>query len=161
MRAWLLLFFSHSVSDSFWPHRLQYTRLPRPLLSPKVCSNSCPLSQWWWWWFGGGLVTKSCLTLAIPWTVAHQARPWASPGKNTGMGCHFLLQGIFLTQELNPGLLHCRQMIYQLSCEGSPESVVLPNHLILCCSLLLLPSIVPSIRVFSNESALCIRWSVY
>ena len=34
--------------------------------------------------------------------------PWDSPGKNTGMGCHFLLQGIFLTQELNPGLLHCR-----------------------------------------------------
>ena len=35
--------------------------------------------------------------------------------------CHFLLQGIFLTQESNPGLLHCRQMIYQLSYEGSPE----------------------------------------
>ena len=35
------------------------------------------------------------------------------------MGCHFLLQGIFLTQELNLGLLHCRQMIYQLSYEGS------------------------------------------
>ena len=35
------------------------------------------------------------------------------------------------------------------------------NHLILCCSLLLLPSISPSIRVFSNESALCIRWSKY
>ena len=33
------------------------------------------------------------------------------------MGCHFLLQGIFLTQESNPGLLHCRQMIYQLSYE--------------------------------------------
>ena len=35
--------------------------------------------------------------------------------------CHFLLQEIFLTQESNPGLLHCRQMIYQLSYEGSPE----------------------------------------
>ena len=35
------------------------------------------------------------------------------------------------------------------------------NHLILCCPLLLLPSIFPSIRVFSNESALCIRWSKY
>ena len=35
------------------------------------------------------------------------------------------------------------------------------NHLILCCSLLLLPSIFPSIRVFSNESALCIRWPKY
>ena len=35
--------------------------------------------------------------------------PWNFPGKNTGVGCHFLLQGIFPTQGLNPGLLHCRQ----------------------------------------------------
>ena len=34
----------------------------------------------------------------ILWTVAHQAPPWDSPGKNTGVGCHALLQGIFLTQ---------------------------------------------------------------
>ena len=41
------------------------------------------------------------------------------------------------------------------------ESVMSSNHLILCCPLLLLPSIFPSIRVFSNESALRIRWSKY
>ena len=41
----------------------------------------------------------------------------------------------------------------------STESVTPPDHLILCHPLLLLPSIFPSIRVFSNESALCIRWS--
>ena len=47
-----------------------------------------------------------------PWTVAHQAPPlWDSAGKNTGVGCHFLLQGIFPTQRSNPGLLHCRQML--------------------------------------------------
>ena len=40
-----------------------------------------------------------------PWTVAHQACLWNSPGKNIGVGCHFLLQGIFPTQRLNPGLL--------------------------------------------------------
>ena len=34
--------------------------------------------------------------------------PWNSPGKNSGVGCHSPLQGIFLTQGLNPGLLHCR-----------------------------------------------------
>ena len=45
-----------------------------------------------------------------------------SPGKNTGVGCHFLLQGIFLTQESKPSLLHCRQVLYQLSYEGSPKS---------------------------------------
>ena len=43
----------------------------------------------------------------------------------------------------------------------SIESAMLSNHLILCCTLLLLPSIFPSIRVFSNESALCIRWPKY
>jgi len=48
-----------------------------------------------------------------PWTVAHQAPPWNFLGKSTGVGCCFLLQGIFLTQELNLGLLHCRQTLYQ------------------------------------------------
>ena len=43
----------------------------------------------------------------------------------------------------------------------SIESVMLSNHLILCHPLLLLPSIFPSIRVFSNESALCIKWPKY
>ena len=43
----------------------------------------------------------------------------------------------------------------------SIESVMSPNHLILCHPLLLLPSIFPSIRIFSNESVLCIRWPKY
>ena len=38
-----------------------------------------------------------------------------NPGKDTGVGCRFLLQGIFMTQGSNPGLLHCRQILYQLS----------------------------------------------
>ena len=66
----------------FWPHGLQYTSLPCPSLSPRVCSNSCPSSQW----------------------------------------CH-------------------------------PTSS--------SCHPLLLPSIFPSTTVFSNESALCIRWPKY
>ena len=41
--------------------------------------------------------------------------PWNSPGKSTGVGCHFLLQGIFPTQGSNLGLLHYRQMLYHLS----------------------------------------------
>ena len=49
--------------------------------------------------FTRSVVSNSFLT---PWTVAHQAPlPWDSPGKNTGVGCHFLLQGIFLMQGLN------------------------------------------------------------
>ena len=45
---------------------------------------------------------------------------WNSPGQNTGVGSCSLLQGIFPTQRLNPGLLHCRQILYQLSHQGSP-----------------------------------------
>ena len=72
--------FSHSaVSNSLLPHGLQHTRPPCPSTTPRVYSNSCPLSQWF-------------------------------------------------------------------------------NHLILCRPLLLLPSIFPSIRIFSNESVLHIRW---
>ena len=44
--------------------------------------------------------------------------PWSFPGKSTGVGCHFLLQGIFPTQGLNPGLPHCRQTLYHLSHKG-------------------------------------------
>ena len=43
-----------------------------------------------------------------------------SPGKNTGVGCHALLQGIFPTQGLNPGFLHCRWILYCLSHQGRP-----------------------------------------
>ena len=44
-----------------------------------------------------------------------------TPGKNTGMGCHFLLQGIFSTQESNLGLLHCWQILYQLRYKECPS----------------------------------------
>ena len=54
-----------------------------------------------------------------PWTIT--SKPPLSMGfssKSTGVGCHFLLQGIFLTQGSNPGLLHCRQALYHLSHQG-------------------------------------------
>ena len=123
--------------------------------------------------------------------------PWILPGKNTGAGCHFLLQEIFQAQGLNlhllclplwqadslslvpPGkpmqyvvvqLLSCVQLFatpwtaaHQVSLSftvsqsllklTSVESVMPSNYLILCHPVLLLPSIFPSIRVFSNESA--------
>ena len=47
--------------------------------------------------------------------------PWDSPGQNTGMGSRSLLHGIFPTQGSNSGLPHCRQILYQLSHEGSPK----------------------------------------
>jgi len=51
-----------------------------------------------------------------PWTVAHQGD---SPGKNTGVGCHDLLQGVFPTQGWNPGFLNYRWILYSLSHRGS------------------------------------------
>ena len=117
------------------------------------------------------------------------------------MGCQFLLQGICLTQGLNPRLLHQQgdslplhylartqfSSVQSLSCVQlfvtpctavrqaslsitnsrslfkliSIELVMPSNHLILCCSLLLLPSIFRRIRVFSSESVLRIRWPNY
>ena len=47
--------------------------------------------------------------------------PWNPPGQNIGVGSLSLLHGIFPTQGWNPGLLHCRQILYQLSHKGSPR----------------------------------------
>ena len=49
--------------------------------------------------------------------------PWNSPGQNTGVGGLSLLQGIFPNHGLNPGLPHCRQILYQLSHKGSPSHI--------------------------------------
>ena len=137
-----------------------------PPLSPRVCSNSRPLS----WWShptisfsvvpfssclhsfsasgsfpvsqlltSGGqsvgasasvlpvnvlsLLAQSCLTLydpingSLPGSSVHGD----SLGRNTGVGCHALLQGIFPTQGWNPGFLHCRRFLYHLSHQGSPR----------------------------------------
>ena len=66
-------------------------------------------------------VTQLCLTLCNPMDCSPRGSSVLgdSPGKNTGVGCHALLQGIFPTQGLNPGLPHCRQILYHLSHQGS------------------------------------------
>ena len=53
------------------------------------------------------------------WQPTRLCRPWDSPGKNPGVGCHFLLQGIFLIWGSNSGLLRYRQILYLLSHRGS------------------------------------------
>ena len=68
------------------------------------------------------LVVQSCPTLcpmdcSLPGSSVHGD----SPSKNTRVGCHTLLQGIFSTQGLNPDLLHYRQILYHLSHQGSPR----------------------------------------
>ena len=72
------------------------------------------------------LVTQLCLTLcdlmncSPPGSSVHGD----SPGKNTRVGYHALLQGIFPTQGSKPGLLHCRQVLDQQSHRGSPTSML-------------------------------------
>ena len=69
------------------------------------------------------LVTKLRPTLCNPMDCSPPGSSvhGDSPGKNTGVGCRALLQGIFPTQGSNPGLPHCRQILYHLSHQGSPR----------------------------------------
>ena len=62
------------------------------------------------------LAAQSCLTLCDPTDCSPPGSSvhGDSPGKNTRVGCHALLQGLFPTQGLNPGLPHCRQFLYHL-----------------------------------------------
>ena len=67
--------------------------------------------------FSEAKVTQPCPTLC----ESMDCSPRNSPGQNIGVGSSSLLQGIFPTQGLNPGLPHCRQILYQLSHKGSPR----------------------------------------
>ena len=83
------------------------------------------------WWEAGHprmhlvlcLVTQSCPNLCNPMdcSLPGSSVHGDSPDKNTGVGCHALLQGIFPTQGSNPGLPHCRQILDHLSYQGSPR----------------------------------------
>ena len=67
-------------------------------------------------------VAQQCLTRCDPMDCSPPGSSvhGDSPGKNTGVGCHALLQGIFSAQGSNPGLPHCRWILYHLSHQGSP-----------------------------------------
>ena len=72
--------------------------------------------------YGCVCISCSVMTDSLRPHGVHPSRllcPWNSPGKNTGVGCHSLLQGISLTQGWNLGLLHCLQLLYHLSHQGS------------------------------------------
>ena len=122
----------HSLLWSAWSKALPYEWSRSRCFSGILWSKGCWQFDLWFlafskssvymWKFsvhillkpGVGLGAKSSLTFVTPWT-AKLLCPWDSPGKNTGVGHHFLLQGIFPTQELNLGLLHCRQILYWLN----------------------------------------------
>ena len=74
------------------------------------------LKKYYWSVQRGVKGTQLCLTLLKPIDFYS---PWNSPAQNTGVGSPSLLQQIFPTQDSNWGLLHCRQILYQLSYQGS------------------------------------------
>ena len=65
--------------------------------------------------------SESCSVVSDSLQPHGPHRPWNSLGQNTGMGSLSLLQQIFPTQESNPGLLHCRWILYQLNHKGNPR----------------------------------------
>ena len=71
--------------------------------------------------------TQSCPTLQPHGLFL---RPWDFPGKSTGVDCHFLLQGTFPTQALNPGLPHCRQTLLPSEPPGKSQCRVKFSHLL-------------------------------
>ena len=100
---------SHSiVSDSLWPHGLQPSRLLCPWgFSRQEYWSALPCPP-------PGDVPNPGIKPRSPALQAHSSEPPGKP-KNTGVGSLSLLQGNCLTQESNGGLLHCRQILYQLS----------------------------------------------
>ena len=76
-------------------------------------------------------VIQSCLTLCNPMDCSPPGSSvhGNSPGKNTGVGSHALLLGIFPTQGSNPGLLHCRQILYHMSHQGSLTKLCMHGYI--------------------------------
>ena len=103
-----------------------------------------------WPWRVKVKVTQSCLTLCDPMDCFSQSVQ--------SFGHVWLFSTIWTTaRQASLSITNSQSLLKLISI----ESVMPSNHLILCCPLLLLPSTFPSIRVFSTESALRIRWPKY
>ena len=116
------MFTNWSKSNFSYSQRFLYTFLSKEIIRLYLC---------WLEEYVLCLVAQSCPTLCNHMNCSQPGSSGYgySPGKNTGMGCHALLQCIFPTQGLNPDLPHCRRILYHLSHQGSPrilESVVYP-----------------------------------
>ena len=184
------------MSNFLQSRGLQHIRFLCPPLSPGVCSNSCPLSQW---------CHPTNSSFAAPFSFCLQSFPasgsfpmsqlFASGGQSIGTSASASnIQGWFplgltawislQSKGLSRIFFSSVQSLSHVQLFATPwaaarqtslsntnsqslpklmsiESVMPSSHLILCHPLLLLPSIFPSIRVFSSESDLCIRWWKY
>ena len=129
------------MARGLWPEQnlsLDSSGISQPpwLLQPRAFHHSVELQKQWF--LGDSLVIPKsskdhrhhllCLVTQLSPTLCDLvdcSPPGSSvhgdsPGKNTRVGCHALLQGIFPIQVLNPGLPHCRWILYRLSHKGSP-----------------------------------------
>ena len=109
-----------------------------------LCPHSCFLHKYCHSWWSSlvpsakvkVLVTPSRSTLCYPMDYSPPgSRPWNSPGKNTGVGCRSFLHGVLPIQGSNPGLLHCRQILYHLNHLGRLSAKIIPSVLSTPCIL--------------------------
>ena len=84
------------------------------ILKNKLCTKNISLIQ-------APRECESCSVVSDSLRPHGLYSPWNSPSQNPGVGSLSLVQGIFPTQDLNPGLSHCRWILYQLSHKGSPR----------------------------------------
>ena len=110
-----------TISNTAYPSPNNASQPPSPPAS--MCSSQPAIPK------PGGFflplcvsVAQSCLTLCDPMGCSPPGSSvqWDFPGKNTGVGCHSLLQGIFPTKGSNLSLPYCRQILYRLNHQGSP-----------------------------------------
>ena len=117
-----------------------------PPLSPGICSNSCPLSRWCYQTISSSvsvrLIQVSVSSVEFSCSVVSDSL-WPTPW--------------IAARQASMSITNSRGSLRL----PSIKSVMPSNHLILCHPLLLLPPIPPSIRVFSNESTLRMRWPKY
>ena len=138
-------------------------------LSPRVCPNSCPLS----WWCHPAISPSVTLFSSCP-------QSFPASGSFQWVGCFYHMAKILelqlhyqSVQSLShiqlfatPWTAACQPSLFITNSQNllklmSIELVMPSNHLILCCPLLLLPSVFPSFRGFFSESAVHIRWPKY
>ena len=103
----------------FREHQSQFARGVAAVGTPFCFSPAAFPFHWCWAVLSCSVTSNSLRPHGLQ--PARLLRPWDSPGRNTGVGCHALLQGIFPTQGSNPGLLHWRWILYCLSHQGNPS----------------------------------------
>ena len=174
-----------------WPYGLQHARLLCPSPTPRACSNSCPSSLWCHPTISSSVVPFSSCLPSFPASGSFPMSQFASGGQIIEASASASVLPMNIHGWLRLGLTGLISLLsssdqslsrvwlfvipWTVACQASLsitnswsllklmsiESVMPSNHLILCHPLLLPPSVFPSIRIFSNESVLCIRWPKY